>query len=222
MDTTTLLIAVAIVVIVLAGGAAAFVVMRRRGARAYRPMPSYGEDRTFVGIGARPPASDATMVGPMVPPPAAPRSEATVVDVRATPPPPPSAPPPPVATAAASEAPTVVMAGQQAEEAIAPTIRIPKLRARLTVTKGGSGTHELEAREYMVGRSSHADIVLADPSVSGHHAKLTLHGDAFAVVDLGSTNGTTVDGHPVQGSYVLRGGETIGFGEARARYERAG
>lgn len=215
MDTTTLLIAVAIVVVVLAGGAAAFVVIRRRSASAYRPMPSYSGDRTFVGIGATPPTSDATMVGPMVPPPEAPRSEATVVDVRATPPHSP-------ATPAAAEAPTVVMGAQRDEPATTPTVRIPRLRARVTVTKGGSGTHELEAREYTVGRSSHADIVLADPSVSGHHAKLTLHGDAFAVVDLGSANGTTVDGHPVQGSYVLRGGETIGFGEARARYERAG
>ncbi|MBI2325615.1 MAG: hypothetical protein HYU87_11735, partial [Chloroflexi bacterium] len=136
MDTTTLVIVIAAVA-VAAVAAGAFLVMRRRRARrAYRPMTSYSEDRTFVGIGATPPpVSDATMVGPMGRRPAAPRSGATVVDVRATVPPPPSAPPPPEAPAASSEAPTAVMGGRQAEEVIAPTIRIPKLRARLTVMK---------------------------------------------------------------------------------------
>jgi hypothetical protein len=185
------------------------------------------EDRTFVGIPSGPQRSDATMVGPTAPP----RSDATVVDVRASAPP---APAPSVPAAAAaqqtmgtpgaapSDAPTVAMAIPPAppEAATLPTVRIPKLRARVTVTKGGSGTHELGPREYAIGRSAHADIVLADPSVSGHHAKLAPHGDAFAIADLGSTNGTTVDGRAVQGEHVLRGGETIGIGDARLRYER--
>ena len=212
MDTT-LLIAV-IVVVVLAAVAAAFVLMRRRSAKPAPPVLSQtSQDRTFVGIAAAPRGSEATMVGPAVA-----RSDATVVDLRSTAAPAPAAPPAPAP--APSEAPTVTMAAPRPEPTTMPTVRIPKLRARLTVTKGGSGTHELESREYSVGRSAHADIVLADPSVSGHHAKLSPHGDAFALSDLGSTNGTTVDGRAVQGEYVLRGGETIGIGDARMRYER--
>lgn len=222
MDTTTVVV---IAILVIAVAAAAFVVMRGRAAKpAPKPLSTASEDRTFVGIGGPGRMSDATMVGPAVA-----RSDATVVDVRASAA---ASAPPPVASLAAapaaptmappaappSEAPTVAM-NVPREDATAPTIRIPKLRARVTVTKGGSGTHELEAREYVIGRSTHADVVLADPSVSGQHAKLAPHGDAFALSDLGSTNGTSVDGRAVQGEYVLRGGETIGIGDARLRYE---
>lgn len=220
MDTTTVAIAIAIA---LALGATAYVVMRRRAAKpAPTPLSATSEDRTFVGIPSGPRVSDATMVGPAVAPA---RSDATVVDVRASAPPP-AAPPAPAATqtvapaaAAPAEAPTVAMNVPRADTT-APTIRIPKLRARVTVTKGGSGTHELEPREYTIGRSTHADIVLADPSVSGQHAKIAPQGDAFALSDLGSTNGTTVDGAPVKGEHLLRGGETVGIGDARLRYER--
>lgn len=210
MDTTLLVAVIAVVVV--AAGAAALVLIRRRSAKPAPPVLSQtSEDRTFVGIPAAPRGSEATMVGPAVA-----RSDATVVDLRPTAAPPPAAPSAPVP----SEAPTVTMAAPRPEPTTMPTVRIPKLRARLTVTRGGSGTHELESREYTVGRSAHADIVLADPSVSGHHAKLVPHGDAFALSDLGSTNGTTVDGRAVRGEYVLRGGETIGIGDARLRYER--
>lgn len=199
-----------------------FLGVRRRSAKPAAPvLSSTSEDRTFVGIAAAPRASDATMVGPAVTS-APPRSDATVVDVGPAAAPPP--PPPPAAPVAApprpADAPTVAMSAPRPEAATVPTVRIPKLHARVTVTRGGSGTHELEAREYTVGRSASCDIVLADPSVSGHHAKLLPHGDAFAIVDLGSTNGTTVEGRAVQGEYVLRTGETIGIGDARMRYER--
>lgn len=184
---------------------------RRRTAAPPAPrLSTDSADRTMVGIpnAAR---SDATIVGPAIHP----GSDATVVDVRVTPP----APAPEAPVPQAPDAPTVAL-NVPKQDATAPTIRVPKLRARVTVTKGGSGTHELDAREYTVGRSTHADIVLADPSVSGQHAKLTPRGDAFAIVDLGSTNGTTVDGQPVKGEQVLRGGETLGIGDARLRYER--
>lgn len=99
------------------------------------------------------------------------------------------------------------------------SVGAPVLRARLTVTKGGSGKHELEGRAYVIGRSSSADIALADPSVSGRHAQVSPCEGQFAIVDLGSTNGTTVDGRALDGEHVLRGGETIGIGDARLRYE---
>lgn len=100
------------------------------------------------------------------------------------------------------------------------TIRVPVLRARLTVTKGGAGTFVLEDREHTIGRSRRADVIVSDPSVSGLHAKLTPRGLAFVLTDLGSTNGTTVNGTRVEGERLLEGGETIGVGEARVRYER--
>lgn len=206
MDGTIVLV----VILVLAVLGIAFFVMRRRPAAAAPPRLSHDSaDRTMVGIPSSP-RSDATMVGPAM----RPGSDATVVDVRVAPP-----AAPPAADPGAREASTVAM-NVPRMDVTSPTVRIPKQRARVTVTKGGSGTYELEAREYVVGRSTSVDIVLADPSVSGHHAKLAPNGDAFALSDLGSTNGTTVDGQPVTGERVLRGGETIGIGDARMRYER--
>lgn len=188
---------------------------RRRAAPAPPPLSATSDDRTFVGIALGPRESDATMVGPIVQ--ARPASDATVVDVRVAAPP--AAPAAPAAVPATSDVPTASIRASE-QVATAPTIRIPRLLARVTVTKGGSGTHALEAREHTIGRSTRADIVLADPSVSGQHAKLSPSGDAFVVSDLGSMNGTTVDGQPVQGERLLRGGETLGIGDARLRYER--
>src|SRR3712207_8041926 len=43
------------------------------------------------------------------------------------------------------------------------------------------------------------DIVLSDPNVSRHHAEVRPSGDGFEVADLGSTNGTRVNGVTVTG-----------------------
>lgn len=47
-----------------------------------------------------------------------------------------------------------------------------------------------------LGADPDNDIVLSDPYVSGHHARLSWDGSAWWVEDLGSANGTSVDGRP--------------------------
>lgn len=47
---------------------------------------------------------------------------------------------------------------------------------------------------YMIGRAQDADIIVNDPSVSRLHAKLTVGSDIVTIEDLGSSNGTRVDG----------------------------
>lgn len=56
----------------------------------------------------------------------------------------------------------------------------------------------------VIGRSPDADLVIADEFVSGIHARVTPEGDGVLVEDLGSTNGTVLDGQPV--TRPMRGG----------------
>ncbi len=79
---------------------------------------------------------------------------------------------------------------------------------------------ELEDGETSVGRSSVSTIVLkSDDYASGRHAQLTRHGGLLYVEDLGSTNGTFVNGHKTVGATPLRNGDTVRVGSTTFRYE---
>lgn len=56
-----------------------------------------------------------------------------------------------------------------------------------------------------IGRAEHNEVRLRDNSVSGSHASLLLRNGTWTVIELGSTNGTYVDGERVNGEWVLRG-----------------
>ena len=71
-----------------------------------------------------------------------------------------------------------------------------KASAPPLVVRTGEGERSLAAgRAYLVGRDPQADIVVADPRVSWHHAELRAQNGRWALVDLGSTNGSYADGH---------------------------
>jgi len=70
-----------------------------------------------------------------------------------------------------------------------------------------------------VGRADYNDIVIADPSVSTTHAKLQRRDDVWVLTDLGSTNGTFVEGEPVTGETALTPGCTLRFGDVAALFE---
>lgn len=72
---------------------------------------------------------------------------------------------------------------------------------------------KLEKDDLILGRDLHSDIVLTDPEVSRRHARLFQKGSAFMLEDLGSTNGTFVEGQRLTGPYLLQPGETIHLGE---------
>ncbi len=73
----------------------------------------------------------------------------------------------------------------------------------------------------IVGRDVNATIVLDDEFVSGEHAALTYRGRIWYLEDLGSTNGSFVNGSPVDGTAPLVFGDELQFGNVRARLERA-
>jgi pSer/pThr/pTyr-binding forkhead associated (FHA) protein len=67
----------------------------------------------------------------------------------------------------------------------------------------------------VVGRLPDCDVVVDDPSVSKHHARLSWYSKTWAVEDLGSSNGTRLNGHPVEGMSVVHDGDELAFGDAR-------
>ncbi len=67
----------------------------------------------------------------------------------------------------------------------------------------------------VVGRDPKADIVLDTPNVSRLHARLERVQDGFRVEDLGSTNGTWVNGERIRGPTLVRPGDDLRFGPQR-------
>jgi hypothetical protein len=72
----------------------------------------------------------------------------------------------------------------------------------------------------VVGRDAGLGLsLLGESTVSRRHAELVKQGDSVIVKDLGSTNGTYVNGSKLQGEVVLRPGDEVQFGAIRFRYE---
>jgi pSer/pThr/pTyr-binding forkhead associated (FHA) protein len=71
-----------------------------------------------------------------------------------------------------------------------------------------------------VGRSSESNIRLGDGLASRRHAQIDRQEPGFIVTDLGSTNGTFVNGQPVR-RQLLRDGDELRMGETRLRFHRA-
>lgn len=72
---------------------------------------------------------------------------------------------------------------------------------------------ELYKDVHTLGREAGNDILINDPQVSRHHARLTLQGSAYILEDLGSTNGTFVNGRRVTGPVTLSAGDMVGLGD---------
>ena len=68
-----------------------------------------------------------------------------------------------------------------------------------------------------IGRRSHNDLVIDNLAVSGEHAVVVKAGDEYYIEDLGSTNGTTVNGQPIK-KHLLQGGDLIEIGKYRLKF----
>ncbi len=71
----------------------------------------------------------------------------------------------------------------------------------------------LQKNEIYIGRDPANDIVITDVEVSRKHARLILQPGGYVLEDLGSTNGTYINGQRLLGPHVLRAGEVIQLGE---------
>ncbi|MQY05160.1 DUF3662 and FHA domain-containing protein [Actinomadura macrotermitis] len=94
---------------------------------------------------------------------------------------------------------------------------------RLLVTTAVEGsdttqrTYEINTPVTLLGRGTDCDLRLVDPGVSRHHAEIRVEGPEIVLVDLGSTNGSFVNGQPIRrvtlvdGSRVTMGRTTLVF-----------
>jgi predicted component of type VI protein secretion system len=74
-------------------------------------------------------------------------------------------------------------------------------------------SYSLTKNEIYLGRDITNDIVINDPEISRKHARLTLQSEGYLLEDLGSTNGTFVDGKRITGPHILGAGEVIMLGD---------
>ena len=75
-------------------------------------------------------------------------------------------------------------------------------------------TFSLSKNDIIIGRDINTDIVINSAEVSRRHARFRLEGGSYVIEDLGSTNGTFINGQRLTGRHLLRPGEAINLGEA--------
>jgi hypothetical protein len=73
--------------------------------------------------------------------------------------------------------------------------------------------YPLEGELITIGREASNTIHINDAEVSRRHAHLQYQGGKYVIEDLGSTNGTHVNGQRIVSAYVLRPGDVVSFGE---------
>ena len=89
---------------------------------------------------------------------------------------------------------------------------IPKLIIEQGPTPGQE--IELAKDEFVIGRIEGNDLVIAEPSVSRRHARLLRQGEQVLLEDLGSSNGTFVNGQRLSAPFPLKSGDIFTLGQA--------
>lgn len=87
-----------------------------------------------------------------------------------------------------------------------------------TLVAGDGTVTQVGEEPLSIGRSPDSDVVLSDPEVSRHHAEVRRREGGFVLVDLGSMNGTRVNGVGVR-ERRLEDGDTITIGSNTFRFE---
>jgi hypothetical protein len=92
------------------------------------------------------------------------------------------------------------------------------LARRVIVITSGDRVEEFTQSRVVLGRSKEADLRIDDPNISRKHAAIYWNDDRLVIEDLGSTNGTLVNGYPVT-STVLRPRDVVAIGDSRLTVE---
>ena len=90
-------------------------------------------------------------------------------------------------------------------------------RLHLTGGSGPSKWIELK-KKTVIGKREDTDVVLTEGGISRNHCEIYADRDGYYVKDLGSTNGTYVNGNKIQGSIRLKEGSVITLGPYRLAF----
>lgn len=92
---------------------------------------------------------------------------------------------------------------------------------RISISKTGTPTRtsSFDKREITLGRTAANDLVIAEPGVSGNHARILYLDGELTLIDLDSTNGTFVNGQRIQGPHIVRPGDDIYICAHRLTFE---
>jgi predicted component of type VI protein secretion system len=74
-------------------------------------------------------------------------------------------------------------------------------------------TFPLEGDQLIIGRDSSNGVAINDAEISRKHSRLSFQGGKYVLEDLGSTNGTFVNGQRLAGPVVLKPGDVVSLGE---------
>lgn len=99
---------------------------------------------------------------------------------------------------------------------------VTKIKPRLVVQHSKileGGARFMLKKGTTIGRSPNSEIVLPDEFVSQTHARIFSRKQFMYIEDLGSTNGTIVDGRRIEGEHQIKPGQEIVIGDTVFRYE---
>ena len=99
------------------------------------------------------------------------------------------------------------------------TLGIPKIRLKVLKGPDKGTTVTLEQDEILIGGADGAHLRLTDPTVSRNHCVIRLTAKGPLLRDLGSTNGTRIEGVEVREGYVPAGA-TLALGHTQVRFEQ--
>jgi pSer/pThr/pTyr-binding forkhead associated (FHA) protein len=103
------------------------------------------------------------------------------------------------------------------EVIIAPAAN-QKALLKILLPTGDVFDREIVQSETQMGKGPRNDIVIADPAVSAAHAVIVSEADGYKIKDLGSRNGTFVNGERISDPRILRHGDVIGIGLSKLTF----
>jgi hypothetical protein len=98
--------------------------------------------------------------------------------------------------------------------------RAPNSAQLVLETPDGPHAFPIELDLVTIGRGLNNDLIVEDPRVSRQHAQIRFRSRRYFIGDLGSTNGTYVNGTQVGAEQMLRDGDTVSFGGLEMRFHQ--